>query len=128
MLVKLKSLVELIEAALQSANAQESLIAVARQLQQQGVTQENMTGQPTYVADHRALGRGSVFVVRQLWEVSHNLNGGEASYARMDITGKNVNCAKASILANGLPLISKLRLSRTVCLHAQAAYALKLSW
>lgn len=33
MLVKLKSLVELIEAALQSANAQESLIAVARQLQ-----------------------------------------------------------------------------------------------
>jgi hypothetical protein len=31
--------------------------------------------------------------------------------ARMDITGTNVNCAKASILANGLPLISKLRLS-----------------
>ncbi len=42
MLVKLKSLVELIEAALQSANAQESLIAVARQLQQQGVTQEQL--------------------------------------------------------------------------------------
>lgn len=42
MLVKLKSLVELIEVALQSANAQESLIAVARQLQQQGVTQEQL--------------------------------------------------------------------------------------